>query len=392
MVESWSWKRESIAELNVQWVCMESACWNGRPALDITLLRGGYMPNFEIGGRLIGDEYPPVVIAEIGINHEGSLAVAIEMADAAINAGAEIVKHQTHVVEDEMSEEAKLVVPGNADVSIYEIMARCALSEESEWKLMQHIQSRGAIFISTPFSRAATDRLRRFNVPAIKIGSGECNNYPLIRHIAKLRKPVVISTGMNTIESVRPSVDILRRANVPFALLHCTNVYPTPPELVRLAAMGKLREAFPDAVIGLSDHTTSNYTCLGAVALGASILERHFTDRIDRQGPDIVCSMDPAALSALIEGANIIFAARGGEKTPVEAEKPTIAFAFASVVAIDDIEPGEVLSEDNIWVKRPGGGDFSVRDFDSLLGRVAVAPIKKGRQINRAQIRIEESQ
>lgn len=344
------------------------------------------MPAFQIGKRWIGDDHPPLVIAEIGINHEGSLDVAIEMADAAIDAGAEVVKHQTHVVEDEMSDEAKLVIPANADVSIYEIMDRCALSEESEWKLMQHIQSRGAIFISTPFSRAAAERLKKFDIPAIKIGSGECNNYPLMKHIAKLRKPVIISTGMNTIESVRPSVDILRSANVPFALLHCTNVYPTPPELVRLGAIAQLRSAFPDAVIGLSDHTTSNYACLGAVALGASILERHFTDRMDRHGPDIVCSMDPVALAALIEGANTIFSARGGSKGPVEAEAPTIAFAFASVVATKDIEPGDILTEENIWVKRPGGGDFSVLDYDSLLGRQVVEPIKKGRQLSRNQV------
>lgn len=346
------------------------------------------MAELHIAGRPIGDDHPPVVIAEIGINHGGSLDLAIQMADAAIDAGAEIVKHQTHVIEDEMSDEAKLVIPGNADTSIYEIMESCALSEDDERKLMQYVQKRGRIFISTPFSRAAAERLRRFDVPAIKIGSGECNNYPLIRHIAKLGKPVIISTGMNSIESVRPSVDILRAANIPYALLHCTNVYPTPPEIVRLGAMGKLREAFPDAVIGLSDHTTSNYTCLGAVALGASILERHFTDRMDREGPDIVCSMDPRALSELIEGSRTIFAARGGDKGPVEAEAPTIAFAFASVVAIKDIQPGEVLTEDNIWVKRPGGGDFSVLDYDTLLGRRAAAPISKGRQIKRDQVAI----
>ena len=298
-----------------------------------------------IGNRPVGDMHPPVVIAEIGINHGGSIDLAIHMADSAIAAGAEIVKHQTHVIEDEMSEEAKLVIPGNADISIYDIMEGCALSEKDELVLMRHVQSRGAIFISTPFSRAAADRLQRFNIPAVKIGSGECNNYPLIRHVAKMGKPVIISTGMNTIESVRPSVDILRAAGVPYALLHCTNVYPTPPELVRLGAMIRLREAFPDAVIGLSDHTTSNYTCLGAAALGASILERHFTDSMSREGPDIVCSMDPAALSDLIEGSRTIYRARGGEKGPVEAEAPTIAFAFASVVAIRDIQPDEMLSE-----------------------------------------------
>lgn len=344
------------------------------------------MAEFQIAHRRIGDNHPPLVIAEIGINHEGSLDTAIAMADAAIDAGAEIIKHQTHVVEDEMSDEAKSVIPGNAEVSIYEIMARCALSEQDERQLMDHVQSRGAIFISTPFSRAAADRLARFDIPAFKIGSGECNNYPLVRHIARFGKPIILSTGMNTIESVRPSVEIMRKACVPFALLHCTNVYPTPPELVRLGAIGQLKAKFPDAVAGLSDHSTTNYPCLGAVALGASILERHFTDRMDRPGPDIVCSMDPAGLKDLIHGANTLFACRGGEKGPVEAEAPTIAFAFASVVAIRNIVPGELLTEQNIWVKRPGGGDFSVMDYERLLGRRASTLIKRGYQIKRAQI------
>lgn len=344
------------------------------------------MVEFKISDRLIGDNHPPVVIAEIGINHEGSLETAIDMADAAIDAGAEIVKHQTHIVEDEMSDEAKSVIPGNADVSIYEIMSRCALSEADERSLMEHVQQRGAIFISTPFSRAAVDRLVEFDVPAFKVGSGECNNYPLIKHIARFGKPVIISTGMNSIESVRPSVEILRKAGIPYALMHCTNVYPTPPELVRLGAMAQLKEAFPDAVIGLSDHTTSNYPCLGAVALGASLLERHFTDKMDRPGPDIVCSMDPVALKELIEGSKIIFAARGGEKGAIEAEAPTMAFAFASVVAISNISSGEKLTEENIWVKRPGGGDFTVLDYEFLLGKTARNHIRRGFQIKKTDV------
>ena len=339
-----------------------------------------------IKGRRIGPEHPPVVIAEIGINHEGSLETAIAMADAAIDAGAEIIKHQTHIVDDEMSEEARQVIPGNANVSIHEIMARCALDEADERALMEHVHARGTIFISTPFSRAAADRLIDFDVPAFKIGSGECNNYPLIRHIARAGKPVIISTGMNTVDSIRPSVEILRQATVPFALLHCTNVYPTPPELVRLGAMQILQSAFPDAVVGLSDHTVSNYTCLGAVALGASILERHFTDRMDRPGPDIVCSMDPTALKNLIEGSRAIWSARGGEKTAVAAEAPTIAFAFASVVALRNIAAGEKLSEENIWVKRPGGGDFAASSFESLLGRTATTNIRAGFQLKNTDV------
>lgn len=341
-----------------------------------------------IGNRPVGDKHPPVVIAEIGINHNGSIDLAIQMADAAINAGVEIIKHQTHIIEDEMSEEAKLIIPGNAKISIYDIMKQCALSEKDEKNLMQHVQTRGAIFISTPFSRAAAERLKNFDVPAIKIGSGECNNYPLIKHIAKFGKPVILSTGMNTISSIRPSVEILRAAGVPYALLHCTNIYPTSPELVRLGALKELQEAFPDAVTGLSDHTTSNYPCLGAVALGASILERHFTDSMDRDGPDIICSMDPKASSELIIGSKIIYQACGGTKNPVEQEAPTIAFAFASVVAIQDINPGDMLTDNNIWVKRPGGGDFGAIDYESLLGKTAKKFIKSGFQLERNQIEI----
>jgi N-acetylneuraminate synthase len=344
------------------------------------------MAEFKIADRLIGDGHPPVVIVEIGINHEGSLDIAIEMVDAAINVGAEIIKHQTHIVEDEMSDEAKKVIPGNSDVSIYEIIERCALSKKDERSLMNYVNQRGVIFISTPFSRAAVDRLVEFDVPAFKVGSGECNNYPLIKYIAKFRKPVIISTGMNSIESIKPSVEILRKERIPYALMHCTNVYPTPPELVRLGAMTELKKVFPDAVLGLSDHTTSNYSCLGSVALGASLLERHFTDKMDRSGPDIVCSMDPIALSELIEGSKIIFAASGGEKGPVDAEAPTIAFAFASVVAIQDIAVGEKLTEENIWVKRPSGGDFTVMDYEMLLTKIAKNPIYRGFQIKKTDV------
>ena len=345
---------------------------------------------FSIEGRKIGYKHPPLVIAEIGINHEGSLDLAIAMADAAINSGVEIIKHQTHVIEDEMSEEAKSVVPGNATDSIYEIMRRCALNERDEKKLMDYIIHRGAIFISTPFSRNAANRLMRFNIPAYKIGSGECNNYPLVKYIARAGKPIILSTGMNSIESIRPSVEILRNQGVPFALLHCTNVYPTPPKLVRLGAMTELQEAFPDAVIGLSDHTTNNYACFGAVALGASILERHFTDRMDRPGPDIVCSMDSESARQLIDGSYTIFLERGGKKNPIVEENKTMAFAFASIVAAKDILKGDCLTEENLWVSRPSGGDYSPIDYDSLIGKIAQRFISKGSRLTVEDLKKEK--
>lgn len=334
-------------------------------------------PVFEIEGRKIGYEYDPLVIAEIGINHGGSLEEAFKLVDAAARSGVEVIKHQTHVVEDEMSGVAKTVIPGHTKESIYEIMESCALDEQEEFELKQYVESKGIIFISTPFSRAAADRLKRMEVAAYKIGSGECNNYPLIKHIAKDGKPVIMSTGMNSIESVRPSVDIFREHNIPFALLHCTNVYPTPPGLVRLGAMNQLQEAFPDAVIGLSDHTTSNIPALGAVALGASILERHFTDTMDREGPDIVCSMDPLALTNLIQQARVMKLARGGKKGPVDEEQSTIDFAFATVVTIDDIKPGERFTKDNLWVKRPGTGEVLAEHFEEILGRKSTKEIRR---------------
>jgi N-acetylneuraminate synthase len=339
------------------------------------------MNNIKIGDIVIGDNHEPVVIAEIGINHNGSIDVAIEMADAAINAGAKIVKHQTHVIEDEMSDEAKIIIPGNAEISIYEIMKQCSLNENDEYKLMQHIESRKAVFISTPFSREAANRLEKFKVKAYKIGSGECNNYPLIKHVARFGKPMIISTGMNSIESIIPTVNILREYKIKYALLHCTNIYPTPPDLVRLNAITKMKEIFPDAVIGLSDHTTSNYTCIGAVALGASILERHFTDSMERVGPDVVCSMDPNALSELIEASKVVYQARGDSKGALIEEAATIAFAFASVVASKAIKAGEILTEENLWVRRPGNGDYSVTDYYEIIGKIAKRDINKNSQL-----------
>ena len=341
---------------------------------------------FSIGDVFIGSNHPPVVVAEIGINHNGSLIEAKKIANLAITSGAKIIKHQTHIVEDEMSSEAKDIIPGNADISIYEIMKNCALSKEDEYSLMKYIQSKGAVFISTPFSRAAANRLEEFNVPAYKIGSGECNNYPLIKHVASFGKPIILSTGMNSIQSVKKTVEIIEKHKVPYALLHCTNIYPTPPEMVRLGAMQELMQEFPNAVVGLSDHTCSNYACLGAVALGASLLERHFTDSMDRKGPDIVCSMDPKALKDLIQGSLEIYKARGGSKGSIKAEAPTMAFAFASVVTIDEIKEGEKFSEENIWVKRPGTGDFLAIDYDNILGKTAKSNIPKGCQLKKADV------
>ncbi len=325
------------------------------------------MPEVKIGNRTVGDNHPPLVIAEVGINHEGDINKAIRMVDDAHAAGCECVKFQSHVIEDEMI--PNNVIPGNAKESIWEIMKRCALTEAEELRLKNYVEAKGMIFLSTPFSRAAAIRLEKMGVVAFKIGSGECNNYPLIEHIARNRKPILLSTGMNDIPAITKSVEILRRFDIPHVLFQCTSIYPTPYNKVRLNALLDLRQTFPDAVLGLSDHSLSNYPCLGAVALGARVLERHFTSDMSWPGPDIEISMDPAALKDLIAGSRAIFESLGGTKNILKEEQPTIDFAYACVVAIQDIKAGDILSPDNIWVKRPGTGEVKAEHFERLIGK-----------------------
>ncbi|PYP61834.1 MAG: polyhydroxyalkanoate biosynthesis repressor PhaR [Gemmatimonadetes bacterium] len=339
---------------------------------------------FNINGRNIGPEHPPLVIAEIGINHEGSLAKAIQMIDDAYAAGCECVKFQSHVIEDEMIPND--VIPGNARESIWNIMSRCALSEAEELETKRHAESKGLLYLSTPFSRAAADRLQRLHVPAFKIGSGECNNYPLIRHIAGFGKPVILSTGMNDLASIEPAVDILRAAAVPFALLHCTSMYPTPYAKVRLGGISDLQSAFPDAVVGLSDHSLGSYTCFAAIALGARVLEKHFTSRKDWPGPDIPISLDPTELQHLVEGSRAIFQALGGDKSILPEEQPTIDFAYACVVSIREISEGEELTPSNIWVKRPGTGQIKAKHFEELIGRRSRSSIASNTQLAWADV------
>ena len=337
--------------------------------------------SFHIGNQKIGIGEEPLVIPEMGINHEGSLEAAKMIVDAASRSGAKIIKHQTHVVDDEMSRAAKYVIPGNADVSIYDVMERCALNEDEEYELMQYVESKGMIFLSTPFSRAAADRLERFGVKAYKIGSGELNNYPLIEYIASFGKPMIVSTGMNDIISIKKTVKILERADVPYALLHTTNLYPTDPSLVRLGAMQEMMVTFPGIPIGLSDHTLTNTACIAAMTLGAVIVERHFIDVKNRPGPDIVCSMDERECAELITAARDIPKMLGGKKEATKEEQVTIDFAFATVVTIKSIRAGDVFTKENIWVKRPGKGGIPAEKYEDILGKKAKIDIDNDSQL-----------
>lgn len=338
------------------------------------------MKEFELAGRKIGVDHPPLVIAEVGINHEGDVGKALALVDAAAAAGAELIKFQCHIVEKEMI--ATDMKPGDiSDESLWDIIKRCELNADEERQVQARCRERGLVYFSTPFSREAADRLLEMDVPGFKIGSGECNNLPLIDHIARMGRPMIVSTGMNDLASVKETVAAIRKHGTLFALLHCTSMYPTPYEKVRLGGIADLMNAFPGVPIGLSDHSYNIYTCLGAVALGASILEKHFTISRSWPGPDIGISIEPSELKQLVEGSNAVWLARGGAKDILPTEKPVIDFAYASVVTIAPVRKGDVLSRDNLWVKRPGTGEIHAREFEKVLGRRINRDLPEGAQI-----------
>ena len=335
----------------------------------------------KIGRREIGINQPPLVIAEIGINHGGRLDTAKAMVHAAYKAGAECVKHQTHFVEDEMTEEAKTIFPPNADISIWDVINNSSLSKDEEIDLKNYTENLGIIYLSTPFSRSAADFLNDIGVPAFKIGSGESDNLPLIRHIADFNKPIILSTGMQSIQSIQKSVDILMKSGVDYALLECTNLYPSPPEIVSLKGIKELQLAFPNVLTGFSDHSIGPYMSLASVALGACIIERHFTDNRYRIGPDISCSMDPSELRLIIDRSKEIFIARNNTKERSVSEESVYKFARGSLVADRDLLKGEKICPNDIWARRPGNGEISAYEFDQVIGRILKRDIQFNTQL-----------
>ena len=335
----------------------------------------------KIKGREISEDHYPLIIAEIGINHQGDINIAKHMVKEAYKAGAECIKHQTHFVEDEMTTEAKSIFPPNADISIWDVISNASLSKDHEIELKNFTENLGMIYISTPFSRSAADFLQDIDIPAFKIGSGEADNIPFIKHITNFKKPIIMSTGMHSIKSIKRSVEILKNSGVDFALLECTNLYPSPPEIVSLKGINELKKEFPEAIIGFSDHSIGPYISLASVALGASIIERHFTDSRYRKGPDITCSMDPLELKILIEKAKEIFITRKNPKIRSKEEEAVYKFARASVVADRDLKEGIIIKEIDIWTRRPGNGEIPANEFDKIIGRKTNKFIKKNTQL-----------
>jgi N-acetylneuraminate synthase len=327
------------------------------------------MQEIIIESRRIGPDHPPFVIAEVGINHEGVFDKAIQMVDAATAAGADCVKFQCHITEEEMIPTD--MTPGQiSKEKLWDIIKRCELSADEERAVQAHCKRSGILYLSTPFSRAAADRLNGMSVPAFKIGSGECNNYPLLDHVARMGKPIILSTGMNDLASIETAVRTITAHDCPLMLMHCTSMYPTPYEKVRLGGIKDLQDKF-GLPVGLSDHSLGIYTCLGAVALGACALEKHFTITRAWPGPDVPISIEPSELSEMVKGSRAIWQARGGNKTILQEEKPVIDFAYATVVTIKPVAKGEPFTMTNTWVKRPGTGRILAKDLERVLGRTA---------------------
>jgi sialic acid synthase SpsE len=323
----------------------------------------------------------PLVIAEIGINHEGIMERAFRMIGDACDAGCRVVKFQCHIVEDEYVLCARDIIPSNADENIYDMMKRCSLNETQETALKKYAENLGMTYLCTPFSRAAADRLEKMEVTMYKIGSGECNNYPLVRHIVSKGKPIILSTGMNDFDSIDKAVGII--GDQLYAILHCVSEYPTPYEHVNLPRMMELGRRY-HVPCGLSDHSKGIYTALAAVALGASVVEKHFTSDKSWKGSDIPISIEPGELAELVRGADAITRAMGDSKS---FDQSTATFAFASVVSINPISAGEILSTGNIWVKRPGTGEIKALQYDAILGKIAQRNISKDTQLKWSDIK-----
>ena len=331
------------------------------------------MSAFSVGARSIGAGAPVFLIAEAGVNHNGDLGLAMKLVDVAAEAGADAVKFQTFRSAALVSRRAPKAAYQRATTGDRggqaEMLARLELGEAQHAALMDHCARRGILFFSTPFDEASADLLERLGVPLLKVPSGEITNLPFLRHLAGKRRPLIVSTGMSTLEEVARAVTVIGAAgDPPLALLHCVSAYPAPAAETNLRAMDALRSF--DHPVGLSDHTTGITVAVAAVARGAAIVEKHFTLDRTLPGPDHRASLEPNELRALVQAVRTVESALGdGHKRPMPCEEDTRRVARRSLVAARTLRAGERLTADCVRLKRPGTG-ISPADLDQALGRV----------------------
>jgi N-acetylneuraminate synthase/N,N'-diacetyllegionaminate synthase len=336
------------------------------------------MPAFAIAGRAIGADHPPFVIAEIGVNHNGDPALAARLVDAALGAGADAVKLQAFDATSLATAGAERAAYQRAagSSSQLEMLRSLELPREAWRELENRVTAAGAIFLATPFDAPSVALLMEIGVPAFKIGSGDLTNALLLREVGRHGLPVILSTGMGTMDEVDAAVGELRRSGAgPVALLHCASVYPAPIEEVNLRAIDALRERFGEP-IGFSDHTVGSVAAVAAVARGASIVEKHLTLDRTLPGPDHAASMEPEDFGRLVADIGSAWSGLGdGRKVPRDAERDVMRAARRSLVAARRLEAGQMISLQDLSAKRPGTG-ISPMEVDRILGRRLVRPVE----------------
>lgn len=323
------------------------------------------MKNIKIGRKMVGEGFPPLIVAEAGINHNGEMGKAKQLIDAASKAGADAIKFQTHLPEKEMLPQG--ITADYVGEPLFDLLKRIELSAEDHRELFNYASEKRIMFLSTPFSREAADLLHNLGVLVFKVGSGELTNIPLLKHIARKGKPMIISTGMSEWKEIEESISIVRDINNDIILMQCTSTYPTEYKDINLKVIEKLKKAF-DLPVGLSDHSIGIYTALGAIALGANIIEKHFTISREWPGPDQKASIEPPELIELVKGARAIYEALGSEKRVIKGERDVQRMARESVIAIKDIPPNTIITRDMVWVKRPGTG-IPAKDLEKVIGK-----------------------
>ncbi len=336
---------------------------------------------FKIGNKIISPKNKPYIIAEACINHEGNMKLAKKMIATAAKTGASAIKFQMHVLDDEMLK--KTPKSSNFSESLYDTLNRTNFNTKQHIYLKKICKMHNIDYLCTPFSRKSADILfHEVKVKVFKVGSGELTNIPLQKFIAHKKLPTIISTGMSTLEEVKYTFDQIYKINKKIVLTQCTSIYPCPYEYSDIGVITQYREKF-SVPIGLSDHTNSIYTSLGAVALGACLIEKHFTLNKKSKGPDHASSIEPNELKELVDGSNAIFLARSSKKKIHEKEKEIIKWARESVVSTENIKKNQILTEKNTSVKRPAPTKniIPAKKFFSILGKRASKNIIKDRQI-----------
>lgn len=316
------------------------------------------------------------IIAEAGVNHNGSLEIAESLIDAAVNAGVDAVKFQTFKADRLVQRDARKAVyqqehAVNKQETQYEMLKKLELTEQMHRKLMQSCADKGILFLSTPFDMESIRMLADFGVAMMKVPSGEITNYPYLREIARTGKPIILSTGMCGLEEVKAAVAVLREyGSRDITLLHCNTEYPTPMCDVNLKAMQTLREE-TGLPVGYSDHTQGIEVSIAAAAVGAAVIEKHFTLDRNMEGPDHAASLEPKELRAMVQAVRNIESALGdGEKRPSPSEIKNREVARKSIVAKRAIRKGEAFTEENLTTKRPGSGISPMR-WKEVIGHTA---------------------